>query len=164
MELGGRACVRAMLKAFVVCWKKIVGLRLYLFHMEFPVKLPPPFIAKANELKIFPLDITEHFVRGSGHGGQKINKTSSCVVVRHLPTGIEVRCQKHREQSNNRLSAYKLLILKIEEKVKGAESDHRKKLFKLKKQKQKRSKRAKEKMLELKKRRSEIKEQRRKVL
>ena len=92
----------------------------YTLPMEFPVKLPPPFLEKAAALGVFPQDITEQFIRGSGSGGQKINKTSSCVLVKHRPTGTEVRCQKHREQSRNRISAYKLLILKIEEKVRGA--------------------------------------------
>src|SRR3989338_5643929 len=101
--------------------------------MNFSVKLPEPFVAKAQSLKIFAKDITERFVRGSGHGGQKINKTSSCVVLKHLPTGIEVRCQKHREQSKNRLSAYKLLILKIEQKIKGEKSVLAQKIYKLKK-------------------------------
>ena len=131
--------------------------------MEFPVKLPPPFLSKAAALNIFPQDVTEKFIRGSGHGGQKVNKTSSCVVVKHLPTGIEVRCQKHREQSSNRISAYKLLILKIEEKVRGAQSEKQQKIFKLKKQKQRRSKRAKEKMLRGKKMRSEKKQLRKAV-
>lgn len=125
--------------------------------MSFAIELPPHFLAKAQELKVYPWDIVEQFVRGSGKGGQKINKTSSCVLLRHLPTGIEVRCQKHREQSKNRLSAYKLLILKIEEKVKGNESQRARKIFKLKKQKQKRTKRAKEKILQSKKMRGEIK-------
>lgn len=128
--------------------------------MNFPVELPTNFLQKAQELKIQPEDILESFIRGSGHGGQKINKTSSCVLLRHQPTGIEVRCQKYREQSTNRLSAYKLLILKIEEKVKGIESDRAKKIFKLRKQKRKRSKRAKEKMLEQKHHHSEIKQNR----
>ena len=118
---------------------------------------------KAIALNIFAHDITEHFVRGSGHGGQKMNKTSSCVVLKHLPMGIEVRCQKHREQSANRISAYKLLILKIEEKVRGAQSARQQKIFKLKKQKQRRSKRAKEKMLRAKKMHAEKKQLRRSV-
>lgn len=128
--------------------------------MNFPVELPPNFLQKAQELKIQPEDILESFIHGSGHGGQKINKTSSCVLLRHQPTGIEVRCQKHREQSANRLSAHKLLILKIEERIKGIESDRAKKIFKLRKQKLKRSKRAKEKMLEQKHHHSEIKQNR----
>lgn len=115
--------------------------------MNFPVDLHPLFLQKALELNVFPRDIEEQFARGSGKGGQKMNKTSSLVILRHAPTGIMVRCQTHREQSKNRLSAYKLLILKIEEKVKGAQSQIARKNFKLKKQKQKRSKRAKEKIL-----------------
>lgn len=86
-----------------------------------------------------------------------MNKTSSTVLLRHLPTGIEVRCQKHREQSLNRVSAYKLLINKIEEIKLGRESEKSKKIFKLIKQKRRRSKKAKEKMLAAKKHRSEIK-------
>lgn len=131
--------------------------------MNFPVDLNPPFLQKAAALKIFPQDIKEQFVRGSGKGGQKMNKTSSTVVLRHLPTGIDVKCQKHREQSKNRLSAYKLLILKIEEKIKGQESDRAKKIFKLIKQKRKRSKRAQQKVLAAKKHRGETKELRKTV-
>ena len=119
--------------------------------------------SRIQRLKINLSEIEEQFVRGSGHGGQKINKTSSCVWLRHLPTGIEVRCQEHREQSKNRLSAYKLLILKIEDRVKGAASVHAQNIFKLKKQKKKRSKRAQRKVLEGKKRRGEVKETRKKV-
>ena len=113
---------------------------------------------KAQALGIKQEDLSEQFVRGSGKGGQKINKTSNTVLLRHLPTGLEVRVQRHRELFNNRLSAYKLLIKKIEEKKLGRQSEIQKKIFKLRKQKQKRSKKAKEKMLEAKKRRAEIKE------
>lgn len=125
--------------------------------MDFPVELSEPILQKARELKINPADISESFIRGSGAGGQKINKTASCVYLKHLPTGIEIKCQRHREQSRNRQSAYKLLILKIEERIKGEQSDLAKRIHKLKKQKQKRSKRAKEKILQQKKERSEIK-------
>lgn len=131
--------------------------------MQFPVELPPPFLIKAVALNIFPQDITEQFIRGSGAGGQKVNKTASTVLVRHLPTGIEVRCQKHREQSKNRISAYKLLITKIEDKIKGRESEHSQKIYKLIKQKRKRSKRAKQKMLEAKAQHGEIKINRQKI-
>jgi len=130
---------------------------------SFPKDMPESFARKAAEIKVRPEEIAESFVRGGGKGGQKINKTSSTVLLRHLPTGIEVRCQKHREQSKNRVSAYKLLILKIEERIKGAESQRQKKIFKLRKQKMKRSRRAKEKMLAAKKRRGEVKEQRRRL-
>lgn len=128
--------------------------------MHFPVDLSPPLLSKALSLNIRPEDVEEQFIRGSGHGGQKINKTNSCVLLMHRPTGIEVKCQKHREQSKNRLSAYKLLILKIEEKIRGKESARAKAIFKMRKQKQRRSRKAKEKMLQEKHHRSEIKENR----
>ncbi len=125
--------------------------------MSFPVSLNEHYQSLALALRISASDIEEQFVRGGGKGGQKINKTSSTVLLKHLPTGIEVRCQKHREQSKNRLSAYKLLIQKIETKIRGKESLQAQKIFKLRKQKQKRSKRAKEKMLDQKKSHGEIK-------
>lgn len=131
--------------------------------MHFPVELPPPILSKAQALTILPQDITEQFVRGGGKGGQKVNKTASTVLLRHIPTGIEVRCQKYREQSKNRLAAYKLLILKVEQKIKGRESDHAKKIFKLIKQKRKRSKRAQQKVLEAKSLRGEVKSNRQKL-
>ncbi|MFC1750147.1 peptide chain release factor family protein [Pseudomonadota bacterium] len=131
--------------------------------MDFPIELPDEILIKAEKLKVLPGDIEEHFVRGSGKGGQKINKTSSCVLLRHNPTGIEVRCQKHREQANNRISAYKLLILKVEEKVLGEKSEKAKRNFKIRKQKKRRSVKAKEKMLAEKKKRAGIKETRKNV-
>lgn len=129
--------------------------------MNFPIELPVPTLRMAQELKINPEDIEENFTRGSGHGGQKINKTSSAVHLKHVPTGLEVKVQKYREQSKNRLSAWKLLILKIEEREKGEESKMQQEIFKLRKQKQKRTKRAKEKMLHDKAKQSDIKELRR---
>lgn len=132
--------------------------------MEFPVDLPEAHLKLAAELSIKPEDIEEHFTKGGGPGGQKINKTSSCVELTHIPSGTIVRMQKHREQSLNRISAYKLLIDKIEEQVKGEESKRAKRIFKLRKQKQRRSRKAKEKMLEEKHHRGDIKEARKKII
>lgn len=131
--------------------------------MAFPVELPPPLLALAQELGLRSEDVEEAFVRGSGKGGQKMNKTSSTVQLRHLPTGLEVRVQFHREQSRNRLSAWKLLILKLEERIKGKQSKRQQEQFKLRKQKQRRSRKAKNKMLKAKHFRSDIKENRRRV-
>jgi protein subunit release factor B len=125
--------------------------------VNFPVELAPEILKKAEDLKLNPADFAEQFIRGSGKGGQKINKTSSCVQLRHLPTGIEVRCQVHREQSKNRLSAYKLLINKIEARILGFRSEYARAAFKKIKQKRKRSKRAKEKVLRAKHARSAVK-------
>ncbi len=130
---------------------------------DFPIDLPADIAAIAAELKINPEDVEEHFVRGSGPGGQKINKTNSAVQLRHRPTGIEVKIQRYREQSVNRLSAWKRLILKIEEEKKGSAARLRRAAFKIKKQKQRRSRRAKEKMLVEKHRRADIKEARRRA-
>lgn len=120
-------------------------------------ELPEALLHKATLLKVDLSEVEESFIRGSGKGGQKINKTANCVWLRHRPTGVEVKVQKHREQSKNRLSAYKLLLEKLDERLRGAQSERAQKIFKLRKQKQRRSKRAKEKILETKKQRSVVK-------
>lgn len=130
---------------------------------HFPVALPGRIISLAEELDIHPRDIEEHFVRGRGHGGQKINKTSSCVELHHEPSGIDVRVQRFREQGRNRIAAYTLLIEKIEEQAKGAESKRAREIFKARKQKARRSRKAKEKMLKAKKIRGDVKRARRTV-
>ena len=65
-------------------------------------------------------DFEERFVRGSGPGGQKINKTSSTVWIRHLPTGTEVRCQAERSQAANREWAWREMCAKLEERARAA--------------------------------------------
>jgi len=130
---------------------------------QFPVNLKPKTLNKAKELGIKPGDVEEQFIKGGGHGGQKINKTSSTVRLRHLPTGLEIKCQEHREQTKNRMTAYRLLIDKIEDFIKGKESEKAKKIHKIKKQKRRRSKKAKEKLMEIKKHRKEKKESRKAI-
>src|ERR1700722_1434471 len=68
-----------------------------------------------------PDDIEERFIRGSGPGGQKINKTSSTVWLRHRPTGIEVRCQAQRSQAANREGAWREMCAKLEDRVRAAQ-------------------------------------------
>lgn len=114
--------------------------------MDFPVNLPGPFLNRAKRLGILPEDIAEDFVKGFGSGGQKVNKTNSCVVLVHRPTNLVVRCQFQREQIANRREAYKLLILKIEDKLLGKQSTRAKKIEKLRKQKKRRHRRAVEKV------------------
>ena len=77
---------------------------------------------KMRELEIAESDLREHFIRGSGSGGQKVQKTSSCVQLQHIPTGIEVRCEKTRSQSLNRYYARVLLCEKIAERLHGEKS------------------------------------------
>jgi len=102
---------------------------------------------KFQALNIHEEDIAETFIRSSGKGGQHVNKTSTCVYLKHLPTGIEVKCQQERSQSLNRYRARVVLAKKIEQMVKGRESEETQRIEKLRRQKRKRSKRAKEKML-----------------
>ena len=99
-------------------------------------------------------DIEESFVHATGKGGQKVNKSSMCVYLKHVPTGIEVRCQKDRSQARNRFLARRLLADKIDTLINKKKSDEQKRIAKIRRQKRKRSKRAKEKMLAAKKRRS----------
>lgn len=87
-------------------------------------------------------DILEKFVRSQGHGGQKLNKTSSCVYLRHIPTGIEVKCQQERSQAMNRFFARRILADKIETLQGGASDDA---ASRIRKQKQKRAQRARRK-------------------
>ncbi len=96
-------------------------------------------------------DIVEKFIHAQGHGGQNVNKTATCVYLKHLPTGIEVKMQKERSQALNRFFARRLLADKIEEAVLGERSRVRQEIEKIRRQKRKRSKRAKEKVLQDKK-------------
>ncbi|MFA6039706.1 MAG: peptide chain release factor-like protein [Candidatus Peribacteraceae bacterium] len=131
--------------------------------MPSSIELPSDYQQKVRELNIRPEDVEENFIRGSGHGGQKVNKTESTVQLVHHPSGIVVRSQRFREQHLNRIDAWKLLILKLEEKVKGKESALQQEIYKIRKQKARRSKKAKEKMLKEKKLRGGLKELRKDV-
>jgi len=108
-------------------------------------------------------DLTEKFVRGSGSGGQKINKTSSCVYLRHRPSGIEVKCQAGRSQALNRLLARRLLCERLEavrDEVASAAEQARERI---RRQKRRRSRKQKERMLEAKRRTGEKKSGRTRV-
>jgi peptide chain release factor len=99
------------------------------------------------ELGVSESDLEETFIRSSGPGGQKVNKTSSCVHLLHIPTGLAVKCQRERSQSLNRHLARRLLLDKIERAQKGFVEEERERIEKIRRQKRKRSKRAKEKIL-----------------
>ncbi|HEV2330003.1 MAG TPA: peptide chain release factor-like protein [Verrucomicrobiae bacterium] len=108
-------------------------------------------------------DFEESFVRSGGHGGQNVNKTSTCVMLVHRPTGIQVKCQATRQQGLNRFIARRLLLDKIEERQKGFVAARRAEIERIRRQKRKRSKRAKYKMLANKARQAEKKDFRKRV-
>ena len=115
---------------------------------------------RMQSLGVREQDIDEQFVRSSGAGGQNVNKVSSCVMLLHRPTGIQVKCQQERSQGLNRFLARRLLLDKIEAKLTGAITAHQQKIAKIQRQKRKRSRRAKARMLDDKSRHSEKKQQR----
>jgi len=106
-------------------------------------------------------DLVEKFIRARGPGGQNINKVATCVYLKHLPTGFEVKMQKARSQALNRFLARRELMRKIENYVLGKESEEEKRREKIQRAKQRRSRRAKKKMLEQKRLQSRKKELRR---
>ena len=103
---------------------------------------------RMKALGIDEAELEEHFIRGSGHGGQKINKTSSCVQLRHAPSGIEIRCQKTRSQADNRYWARYELCDKLDERMHGEASAKQQAAEKIRRQKRRRSRRAKARMLD----------------
>jgi protein subunit release factor B len=92
-------------------------------------------------------DLEESFIRASGPGGQKVNKTSSCVVLKHKPTGLVIKCMESRSRELNRFLARRRLVDRIAEQEETALSERRQRIEKIRRQKRKRSKRAKEKVL-----------------
>jgi len=134
---------------------KILGERMAVFGVS---KEKEEALQKRMEsLGIQERDIEEKFVRSSGKGGQKVNKTSTCVYLKHVPTGIEVKCQIERYQGLNRYLARKILTDKVESLIRGKESEEQQRIEKIRRQKRKRSKKAKMKMLEEKRKQSQKK-------
>jgi peptide chain release factor len=118
-------------------------------------------LLRMGRLGITREDLEESFTRGSGHGGQKVNKTSSTVRLRHLPTGLEVRCQEERSLSQNRLLARGLLCDKLEARLKEQRLGQRAAIAKKRRQNAKRSRASKAQMLREKRHRSTTKTLRR---
>lgn len=98
-------------------------------------------------LGVRPEDLVEKFIRAGGPGGQNVNKTSTAVYIKHVPSGIEVKMQRERSQALNRFLARRALADKLEARLRGAQSAETARVAKLRRQKRKRSRRAKEKML-----------------
>jgi protein subunit release factor B len=103
---------------------------------------------RMNRLGVSENDLRETFVRSSGPGGQNVNKTSTCVCLVHVPTGLSVKCQQERSQALNRFLARRLLLDRIERIRTGQVSAEKQRIEKIRRQKRRRSKRAREKILE----------------
>lgn len=116
------------------------------------------------KLGVTEQDLVETFIRGSGKGGQKINKTSSCVQLTYLKTGWVIRCQMSRSREQNRFLARRLLLEKLEKALLGEKSEKEQRSRKIRLQKKRRNRKAKEKLLQNKKHRSDIKKQRQKPM
>lgn len=114
-------------------------------------------------LGVCEADIEESFVRSGGHGGQNVNKVSTCVMLLHRPTGLQVKCQETRQQGLNRFIARRLLLDKIEARKTGFVAAQRAEIEKIRRQKRKRSRRAKARMLADKSHHAEKKASRRPV-
>ncbi len=115
------------------------------------------------DLGVREADIEETFVRSGGHGGQNVNKTSTCVMLVHRPTSLQVKCQTTRHQALNRFLARRLLLDKIEALKKGYVDAERTRVEKIRRQKRRRSRRSKQRMLDNKSHHAAKKEARRSV-
>ena len=102
--------------------------------------------SRMKALDILEADITEKFIIGSGRGGQKIHKTASTVYLKHLPTGLEVKCQESRSREDNRYFARERLYEKLHALFSDEKTKTQKKIEKLKRQKKRRSRRCKQKL------------------
>ncbi len=112
-------------------------------------------------LGVEPSDLHETFVRSGGHGGQNVNKTSTCVLLVHLPTGLQVKCQTSRQQGLNRTLALESLLDKLEARRRARLAAERAQTELIRRQKRGRTRAGKERMLLAKAQRSARKAERR---
>lgn len=116
--------------------------------------------ARMEKLGITNDTLTEKFIQGSGSGGQKVNKTASCVYLKHITSGIEVKCQQQRSRELNRFLARRELCERLEEIRDGKKSARQQAQEKIRRQKRRRSRRAKNRMLDDKSKHSDKKSMR----
>jgi protein subunit release factor B len=127
---------------------------------EFPDIVEASLRARFVSLGVRPEEVEERFIRGAGAGGQKINKTSSTVWLRHRPTGVEVRCQRERSQTFNRLLAWQDLAEKLEWRRQSAANQANAARELARRQKRQKSRGQKVRMIQSKKHRAGIKSRR----
>jgi protein subunit release factor B len=124
---------------------------------QVPMTKEAALAARLVRLGVRPEDLVEKFIRAGGPGGQNVNKTSTAVYLKHVPSGIEVKMQKDRSQALNRFLARRWLADKLEARLRGEQSAEAARIAKLRRQKRRRSRRAKEKVLAAKSKQAEKK-------
>ena len=117
-------------------------------------------VRRMAALGIKEADLEETFVRSGGHGGQNVNKTSTCVMLLHRPTGMQVKCQTTRQQGMNRVLARTMLLDKIEADRRSRRAEVQAAKEKVRRQKRGRSRAAKQRILANKAHQSQKKQQR----
>lgn len=115
-----------------------------------------------EKLHINEDDLIEKFILGSGKGGQKLHKTASTVYLKHIPSGIEIKCQESRNREDNRYFARVRLCEKRHAIVSDEKTKEQQRIEKLKRQKKRRSRRSKQKMLDEKSKQGQLKKLRQK--
>lgn len=128
--------------------------------MHFPAELPESFLSRAAAVGLHAEDVSEHFILGSGHGGQRRNKRSTAVQLVHHPSGTAIRCFHKRDQHQNRLDAWMFLLEKLEDWKKGVEQELKRQEHAERQQKRGRSTPLKREIVREKKQRGEIKKTR----
>lgn len=120
----------------------------------------PELAARMKAVGLVEDDLIEKFIRGSGSGGQKINKTSSCVFLQDPKSGLEVKVQRDRSRESNRFAARQELCAKLEEKAATQKEARQQRREKIRRQKRQPGKRAKARNVEKKRRHGQKKKDR----
>jgi protein subunit release factor B len=157
--MTGQAAVLSRIEHWRALLTEAIAMSAFPVSLEKEAQLAQRMIA----LAVREADIEETFVRSGGHGGQNVNKTSTCVMLLHRPTRLQVKCQATRQQGLNRFIARRLLLDKIETLQKGYVDAERARIEKIRRQKRKRSRRAKQRLLADKSHHAAKKESRRPV-